>query len=245
MLSRAAATASWRVVATPGALLRLQVLAGAGGMTLAIEAKRPTHGESARWPDCGLAAVTGAGSLGDQAEPETNAVALRPILPVLLLLALCACDRAAPQRDKAGDGAPAAEGPLPGRYRTTIKVTAVRIPGMSEVEAARAATMFGAEGHSSEACVTASDAAAGYRQFAKVAERGVCHYERFSASDGKLAGVMACQVGQGLTQSSQLSGSYTRTGAVMLLRADATGAAQPGGGMAMDSEITSERIGDC
>lgn len=174
-------------------------------------------------------------------------MAPRPILPVLLVLALCACDRGAPQPEKAGSSpsAPAVEGPLPGRYRTTIRVTAVHIPGMSEAEAARAATMFGDKGHASEACLAEADAAKGYRRFAQLAERGACRYERFSAANGKLAGAMVCQVGQGLTQRSALSGSYTRTGAVMRLRADASGAAQGGAGMAMDSEITSERIGDC
>lgn len=135
-----------------------------------------------------------------------------------------------------------ADAPLPGRYRTTVRVTAVSIPGM---DSKQAAAMFGPAGHTSESCISADDAAQGMLRFAAQAERGKCRYERFTAGGGKVEGVMVCAVARGVTARSQVSGTYSPTGSLLKVTAEAEASGRPGDAMRMDSEIASERIGDC
>lgn len=171
----------------------------------------------------------------------------RRAIPVVLLAALAllpGCDRQDSERK-----APAAEAdpgpsdaPLPGRYRTRVRVTAVAIPGM---DSRQAAAMFGTQGHSSESCLAADDAARGLLRFAAQAERGRCRYESFTASAGKVEGVMVCAVAKGVTARSKVTGTYSPTGSVLKISEETDASGRPGDGMRMDSEIASERIGDC
>ena len=162
------------------------------------------------------------------------------------LALLCGCNRqdasqqGAKHRPVAADPVP--DGPQPGRYRTTVRVLDVAIPGLTGEQARAAGTMFGSQGHVSESCLRAGDALHGVQRFAQQAERCKCRYERFSAAAGKVDGAMVCTVGQGLTTRSQVSGSYTASGSVLRITAE-TG--QGSSAMRMDSEIVSARIGDC
>lgn len=132
--------------------------------------------------------------------------------------------------------------PLPGRYRTTVRVTGVAIPGM---DARPAAAMFGPAGHVSETCLSADGATQRLQRFAAQAERGKCSYESFTARDGKVDGVMACTVAQGVTARSRVSGTYSPSGSLLRITAEAGAKGDPDSAMRMDSEIASERIGDC
>lgn len=164
-------------------------------------------------------------------------------LAPLALLAGCGSGES-----ETGAGAPQAKvadlpgAPLPGRYRTTVRVTGVAIPGM---DAKQAAAMFGPEGHVSETCLSADGGALGLQRFAAQAERGKCTYESFTARDGKVDGVMVCTVAQGVTARSRVSGTYSPSGSLLRITAEAGAAGDPGSAMRMDSEIASERIGDC
>jgi hypothetical protein len=171
----------------------------------------------------------------------------RRAIPVVLLAALAllpGCggqdsERKAPAAE-AGPGP--SDAPLPGRYRTRVRVTAVAIPGM---DPRQAAAMFGTQGHASESCLAADDAARGLQRFAALAERGRCRYESFAASNGKVEGVMVCAVAKGVTARSKVTGTYSSTGSVLKISEETDAAGRPGDGMRMDSEIASERIGDC
>ena len=162
------------------------------------------------------------------------------------LALLCGCNRqdagrqGAQERPAAVDPVP--DGPQPGRYRTTVRVLDVAIPGLTGEQARSAGSMFGPQGHASESCLRAEDAVPGVQRFAAQAERGKCRYERFSAAAGKVEGAMVCTVAQGLSTRSQVSGSYTASGSVLRISAE-TG--EGAAAMRMDSEIVSERIGDC
>ncbi|MBK9011239.1 DUF3617 domain-containing protein [Novosphingobium sp.] len=164
-------------------------------------------------------------------------------LAALALLAGCGSgdgEQAAPDRQAQATGP--SDAPLPGRYRTTVRVTGVAIPGM---DAKQAAAMFGPQGHASESCLAADGAANGMRRFAAQAERGQCRYEKFTASAGKVEGVMVCAVAQGVIARSQVSGTYSPSGSLLKITAEAGASGQPDSAMRMDSEIASERIGDC
>lgn len=165
-------------------------------------------------------------------------------LAALALLSGCnrqdAEERSTKERPAAADPVP--DGPQPGRYRTTVRVLDVAIPGLTGAQARAAGSMFGPQGHVSESCLRAGEAAQGVRRFAAQAERGKCRYERFSAAAGKVEGAMVCAVAQGVTTLSQVSGSYSASGSTLRISAQ-TG--EGGSAMRMDSEIVSERIGDC
>ncbi len=164
-------------------------------------------------------------------------------LGALALLAGCGSEdgeQAAPGPRHQAAGPP--DAPQPGRYRTIVRVTGVAIPGM---DAKQAAAMFGPQGHASETCLAVGDAMQGMLRFAAQAERGKCSYDRFSASGGKVEGVMACVVAQGVVTRAQVSGTYSPTGSLLKITAEAGASGQPDSAMRMDSEIASERIGDC
>ena len=167
---------------------------------------------------------------------------LSATLATFLVLPGCGREQAEQRAGPEAKAAALADAPLPGRYRTVVRVTAVAIPG---VDPKQAAAMFGPAGHVSESCLAADDAAKGMLRFAAQAERGQCRYERFAASAGKVEGLMVCAVAKGVTARSQVSGTYSPTGSQLKITAEAGAPGQPGNAMRMDSEIVSQRIGDC
>jgi Protein of unknown function (DUF3617) len=168
-------------------------------------------------------------------------------LAAVVLLAGCGSEKSA---DKPAELAKAAaitpsEQPQPGKYRATMKVLEVNIPGLPAGQAAKMKNMFGAAGRSFEFCMTAQEAAEGYREFGKRAAEGKCTYENFSAADGKIAGTSTCQTGEGMTARIEMAGTYSPTGSTMKITTRTETPGVPGGAMTMQAEMTQERLGDC
>lgn len=150
----------------------------------------------------------------------------------------------AAQAAQAADGS-IAEHPQPGRYRATMRMIDVSFPGMPAQVAAQMKTMFGAEGHSSEYCLTPEKAKAGYQEFTRHAAEGDCRYDSFKAEGGQLDARMTCQTARGMTTKAVVAGSFSPTGSKLKMTGDTSGADLPGGGMHVEAEVTTERIGDC
>lgn len=167
------------------------------------------------------------------------------LLPILLLPA-CGDQAAEPTPDQAAAEAAAnAAQPEPGKYRVTMKVSNISFPGMTGPMAEQAKTMFGGTGQTSEFCLTPEDAKKGQEEFYKRTAEGDCKYERFSATGGAIDAVMVCQTGQGMTARTEMKGTFSSTRSDLTLKTQSQMPGAPGGGMTMDAQITSERIGDC
>jgi hypothetical protein len=168
-----------------------------------------------------------------------------PILP-LLLLAACGQEPSGQSPDQAAAEAAAhARQPQPGQYRVTMKVNDISFPGMTGPMAEQARTMFGDTGHVTEFCLTPAEAKKGQEEFLKRTAEGDCKYEKFSATDGAIDAVMVCQTGQGMTARTEMKGSFSPTRSELTLKTQSQMPGAPGGGMAMDAQILSERIGEC
>lgn len=165
-------------------------------------------------------------------------------------LALAACGKSAdapksPEQVAKEAAAAGIARPQPGQYRVTTRVTNVSVPGMPADTAKQMQGMFSATGHSAEFCLTPQQAGMGYEEMTRRAAEGNCTYDRFTAADGKLDAAMTCQTGKGMTTKSEMSGTFSPTGSQMTMKSDATMPDMPGGGMHMEAEVVTQRIGDC
>jgi hypothetical protein len=135
--------------------------------------------------------------------------------------------------------------PEPGKYRSTIKIINVSIPGMPQADARKMQSMFGGTGQASEHCLTKEMADKGFEEFGKHAAQGNCTYDSFSAGGGKMDAVMTCKTAATVTTRTELHGTFTTTGSNLNMKTESSGGGLPGGKMTMEAEVSSERIGDC
>lgn len=170
------------------------------------------------------------------------------VYAALATLALAGCKKATDQ-PKTADQVKAAAAqiarPQPGKYRTTLKIVKVEFPNMPPQMAGRMREMFAQTGQSHEFCLSKADADKGFEDFTKRAGQGACKYDRFDATGGKLDARMTCQTGKGMTASYEMAGDFSATGSHLTMKGDQTMPGMPGGGMHMEMEVTSQRLGDC
>ena len=124
----------------------------------------------------------------------------------------------------------------PGKWQTTITTLDVQMPnGPPGVGAA----LRGKPPQVVTACVTPQQAAAGPRGVIG-ASKGACRYTSFTASGGRLNGVMTCNFGTG-TMTATSTGRYTAT------TLDINGTSVMTGKMRMTTKThtVSRRIGPC
>lgn len=173
----------------------------------------------------------------------------RIALSIAPLTLLAACGQGAGDQSSsevaAAAAAASAPRPEPGQYKVTMKVNQIGFPGMKGPMADSAKDMFGATGHVTEFCLTPEESAKGQEEFYKRTAEGDCTYERFSAAGGKIDAVMICQTGKGMTARTEMTGTFTTTRSDLALKTQSQFPGAPGGGMNMDAQIVSERIGDC
>lgn len=173
------------------------------------------------------------------------------ILSIGTVLALSACSKEpdgpktaeevkAEMADLAADARPE-----PGKYRTTIKILNIAIPGMPADQAQKMQGMFGGSGQSSEHCLTKEMASKGFEEFGKHAAQGNCTYDSFSAGGGKMDAVLTCKTAATVSTRSELHGTFTTTSSNLSMKTESSGDGLPGGKMTMEAEVTSQRIGDC
>jgi len=169
------------------------------------------------------------------------------ILPVLAALTLTACG-SEPDVPKTPDQVKAEmaklDAPNPGQYRTTIKMTKFDVPGMPAAQAGKMKEMFSATGQSSEFCLTKAQAEKGYEDMTKNMAQGNCTFDRYNAGGGKLDAKMTCETGQGMKSSIEMAGTIQPEAMQMVMKMNNTMPGMPGG-VAMETEVSSVRIGDC
>ncbi|MDE2437348.1 MAG: DUF3617 domain-containing protein [Sphingomonadales bacterium] len=167
---------------------------------------------------------------------------------VAACLAAAACNKA-PDKPKTPDEVKDAVSklakPEPGKYRTTMKVIDVRIPGMDAARAEKMKEMFGSTGRSFDFCLSKEDADKGFEELNKRTTQGNCTYDRFDAGNGTLDAKVTCQTGKGMTTTSEMHGTYSPTGSKMTMKSDTNAPGMPGQGMHIEAEVTNERLGEC
>lgn len=175
---------------------------------------------------------------------------LRAVGPVCLVaLALSACGPSA-REDQAGDATgnsqdAAAETAFqmqPGRYRTTVSVESIEIPGMPAAMADQMMAMM-AKASAQESCITPQRAQRGLDVVKEQMARGQCNYARFDAAEGKLDAAFTCQTGEGMAMTATSRGTYSSTGSTV--KVDAALSGPQGKTMHVVQTVTTERIGDC
>lgn len=170
-------------------------------------------------------------------------------LLLFTVLSLSACNQSGPE-DQAGNATgkahdAAAETAFqmqPGRYRTTVTVESIEIPGMPAAMAGQMKAMM-AKASAQESCVTPQRAARGLDVVKEQMARGQCSYARFDAADGKLDAAFTCQTGEGMAMTATSRGTYSGTGSTV--KVDAALSGPQGKTMHVVQTVTTERIGDC
>lgn len=173
-------------------------------------------------------------------------------IPCLTLaaLALGGCGKSASDEKSAAGGAEnalekAAEVAFqmqPGKYRTSVAVQKVEIPGMPANIAAQMKEMM-SKNATSESCITPDRAAKGVEVMKEQMAKGQCSFDKFEAKGGTVDASFSCKSGDQMTVKATSKGTYTPTGSVIQATGDMTG---PGGKtIHIEHTITTERIGDC
>ncbi len=172
------------------------------------------------------------------------------VIPCIAALALAACGKSAPDSEAAGSAAgtaleKAAEVAFqmqPGKYRTSVAIQKVEIPGMPPQMAEQMKAMM-SKNSSSESCITPERAAKGVEVMKEQMAKGQCIFDKFEATGGTVDAAFTCKSGDNMTVKATSKGSYTPTGSVVRATGDMTG---PGGKtIHIEHIITTERIGDC
>lgn len=167
---------------------------------------------------------------------------------LVLGLALAACNKSSDTPETAEEvkaEVAKLDRPEPGKYRTTMKIIDVSIPGMDPARAAQMKNMFGATGKTTEFCLSKADADKGFEELNKRAAQGDCTYDNFNAGGGRIDARMTCRTGRGMTMAYEMHGTFSSTGSQMSMKSDAAMAGMPGKGMHIEAEVKNERIGDC
>lgn len=165
----------------------------------------------------------------------------------LIALTLGACGKSAPDEQAAAGGAlekavEVAFQMQPGKYRTSVVVQKVEVPGMPANVADQMKAMM-SKNASSESCITPDRAAKGVEVMKEQMAKGQCTFDKFDATGGTVDAAFTCKSGEQMTVKATSKGSYTPTGSVIQATGDMIG---PGGkSIHIEHTITTERIGDC
>lgn len=165
--------------------------------------------------------------------------------------ALAACGQSA--TDSAEGGAAAGKDALanaaevafqmqPGKYRTTVTIDKIEIPGMPGGMGDQMKAML-SKAANHESCVSPEQAKRGLEIMKEQMARGQCQFDKFEASGGKLDSVFTCKTAEGMEMRAASTGTYSDTGSTVSAKGEMTG---PGGvQMRVEQTMVTERIGDC
>lgn len=129
----------------------------------------------------------------------------------------------------------------PGKWRSTVAIDDMVIPGMPADMAGQMKARMG-EGRAYETCLTEAEAKRPKEDFFAGADKS-CRYDRFEMGNGKIAASMRCET-EGAVQTMQMDGRYSPSHYEMKMVSSATGQG-PQAGMTMTMRITADRIGEC
>lgn len=132
-----------------------------------------------------------------------------------------------------------------GQWETTTTVTRLDIPGMPanvRDEVNRQMNRVTTVSH----CVTEADSEINAQELFRKSAEGMCDYDRFTMSDGRIDAAMTCAGGEGGgTTNVTMRGAYTPNDYRVDMTMQASMPKMPGGGMTMAAMSTGKRIGDC
>jgi Protein of unknown function (DUF3617) len=130
----------------------------------------------------------------------------------------------------------------PGKYRTTVEVQKLEIPGMPAAMAGQMKAMM-SEKTASESCISPEQSKRGLEIMKEHMGKGKCRFEKFDAAAGSVDSVFTCDTGEGMQLKAVSKGTYTDTGSQAAITADMT---VPGGrAMHVEQTVRMERIGEC
>ncbi|WP_341712707.1 DUF3617 domain-containing protein [Erythrobacter sp.] len=176
----------------------------------------------------------------------------RIVLAAMSTLALAGCG--SPSADADGDGeitmseavdkSKELVKPEPGKYRNTVQLVNLELPGAPKDVQDMMKQMMGKEPRTTEYCLTKEEAEKGFEEMAKQAQEDEdCSFEKFDAEGGKIDAIMNCKADGKGTARMTLQGTGTRTSSQMTMTIDAKG--PDGNAMMMTMKSNQERIGDC
>lgn len=130
--------------------------------------------------------------------------------------------------------------PEPGRYRTTVSLVDIEMPGAPPQ--AREAMKSAMQTQTSESCLTQEDADRGFEQMTQNMQNANCKYEKFEMDGSNIDARAVCDADAG-TMDMTMTGTAGRTSSdmTMTMKGNMTGMGE--GRMTM--RIQNERIGDC
>lgn len=176
---------------------------------------------------------------------------LTTLLSAVAVLALVGCGQSASDAEQAGGAAvkdpmaAAAEVAFqmqPGKYRTTVSIEKLEIPGMPAGMSDQMKAMLSKQANH-ETCVSPEQAARGVEIMKEQMARGQCQFDRFDASGGKVSSLFTCKTAEGMTLTAETAGTYSPTGSKVSSKGEMSG---PGGvQMKVEQTMVTERIGDC
>ncbi|WP_336987032.1 DUF3617 domain-containing protein [Altererythrobacter aquiaggeris] len=140
--------------------------------------------------------------------------------------------------------------PMPGKYRSTVKLIEFEIPGIPPKQAEQMRGMMaGVEKQANEYCLSADEVQDGWeemtRKMNRAADGADCKFDRFSADGGNLDAQMSCTGDRGVGAQIAMTGVMTPEKQVMVMKMKQSGSQMPGGAVNMTMEVTNERLGDC
>ena len=174
-----------------------------------------------------------------------------------VLLAAATCVIAAcgsPDADADGDGTISMEEaaakskdmvkPEPGKYRATVEMVDVEVPGAPPEVQKMMKQMISVGPQTHEFCLTKEEADKGFEEMARQSNKNDdCSFEKFDADGGNIDAVMNCsRQGEG-TARMTMQGTGTSTSSNMTMTMDAQ--TPDGKSMKMTMKSNQERIGDC
>lgn len=176
-------------------------------------------------------------------------------LIVTITAALAACGSSGPKsEEQVKQEISKIERPMPGQYKSSIKITKFEIPGLGAKEAEAFKGLMAGTAQTRTYCVSKAESDQGFKEMTKQFEKGKCTYERFDATGGRLDAKMTCETGQGMSSTVEISGTTTSEGSNMVLKMQQTGAKPSGanaigpgmmGNANIEMEVSNTRIGEC
>jgi hypothetical protein len=167
--------------------------------------------------------------------------------------ALAACGSSGPKsEEQVKQEISKIERPMPGQYKSSIKITKFEIPGLGQKEAEAFKGLMSGTAQTRTYCVSKEESDQGFKEMTKQFEKGKCNYDRFDATGGRLDAKMTCETGKGMSSTIEISGTTTSEGSNMVLKMQnsapaGTNAFGPGamGNANIEMEVSNARIGDC
>lgn len=170
----------------------------------------------------------------------------RAAIASVAALALSACGpggKEPPDEGPEATGAPPGAFQFqPGKYRTSVSVEKIEIPGMPIAMSDQMKAMMG-KAAAEDSCITPERGARGLEVLKQQIARGKCRFERFQADAGKLDSAFTCQTGDGMTMEATSRGTYSSTRSEMRIDGRLIGPGEKT--MRVIQTVNSERIGDC